>query len=94
MDHPRRCQIFWPLVLAVLGITTAFASGVKIESDGGYTGLVIKIGDEVPEDACPHILENIKVSNFTIFTREHKVKVLTVSKNYFVVVGMVFLFEF
>ena len=36
-------------------------SGVKITPQGGYTDLVIKIQDEVPEDHCPEILENLKV---------------------------------
>ncbi len=39
------------------------ASGLKVDPDGGYNGLVIKIGDEVPEEACPQILENLKVRN-------------------------------
>ena len=36
---------------------------LKLESDGGYSGLVIKIADDgsVPEDKCPQILDNIKV---------------------------------
>ena len=37
-------------------------SGVKINPEGGYTDLVIKIQDEVPEDHCPEILGNLKVS--------------------------------
>ena len=49
--------------------------GIKISSDGGYTDIVIKIKDQVPEDKCPQILQNLKVNynfghlffpNFTI----------------------------
>jgi hypothetical protein len=36
--------------------------GIKIDTDGGYTDLVIQIQDQVPEDHCPEILENLKVS--------------------------------
>ena len=34
---------------------------IKISSDGGYTDIVIKIKDQVPEDKCPQILQNLKV---------------------------------
>ena len=37
---------------------------IKISSDGGYTDIVIKIKDQVPEDKCPQILQNLKVGNF------------------------------
>ena len=40
---------------------SAASSGVKITPQGGYTDLVIKIQDDVPEDHCPAILENLKV---------------------------------
>ena len=41
--------------------SSSAASGVKITPLGGYTDLVIKIQDDVPEDHCPAILENLKV---------------------------------
>ena len=34
---------------------------IKIDPDGGYTGIVIKIDKDVPEDLCPEILTNLKV---------------------------------
>ena len=46
----------------VIGTNVPHVSGVKITSEGGYTDLVIKIRDEVPEDDCPEILGNLKVS--------------------------------
>ena len=46
----------------VIGTNVPHVSGVKVTSEGGYTDLVIKIRDEVPEDHCPEILGNLKVS--------------------------------
>lgn len=46
-------------------ITTASASRIRVEADGGYTGIVVKINKEVPEDACPEILANLKVCQKT-----------------------------
>ena len=54
-------------ILVVLGLTLILShstTGIKISSDGGYTDIVIKIKDEVPEDRCPQILQNLKVSSF------------------------------
>ena len=45
--------LFWTLFSVSLAI--------KISSDGGYTDIVIKIKDQVPEDKCPQILQNLKV---------------------------------
>lgn len=45
-------------------------SQIHIDPDGGYTGIVIKINKDVPEDLCPQILSNVKVSTtmqFEIF---------------------------
>lgn len=36
-------------------------SQITIDPDGGYTGIVIKINKDVPEDLCPQILSNTKV---------------------------------
>ena len=38
-------------------------SKIRMDSDGGYTGIVIKIKDDgsVPEDECPKILANLQV---------------------------------
>ena len=46
---------------SLLFLAFSVVSGVKITPQGGYTDLVIKIQDEVPEDHCPEILENLKV---------------------------------
>ena len=44
--------------------TQSMSQTIKIGSDGGYTDIVIQINDEVPEDHCPEILQNLKVSFF------------------------------
>ena len=36
-------------------------SQIRIDPDGGYNGIVIKIDKNVPEDLCPQILKNLKV---------------------------------
>ena len=36
-------------------------SQIQIDPDGGYTGIVIKIDKNVPEEQCPQILNNLKV---------------------------------
>ena len=55
-------------VLVILQIYLAFFTNffsscetIKIGSDGGYTDIVIQINDQVPEDHCPEILQNLKV---------------------------------
>ena len=47
----------------MIGTNVPHVSGVRLTSEGGYTDLVIKIQDEVPEDHCPEILGNLKVSD-------------------------------
>ena len=42
-------------------------SGIRIDpDDGGYTGIVFEIKEEVPEESCAEILKNLKVGNFFI----------------------------
>ncbi len=63
------------LVLALLtsllasvtsGVSVIGGSKVKVDSDGGYSGIVFKIGDQVPEEKCQTILQNIKVRHLQI----------------------------
>ena len=51
-------------ILVVALILVSHSMAIKISSDGGYTDIVIKIKDQVPEDKCPQILQNLKVGNF------------------------------
>lgn len=49
------------LVAFLVLFSASILQAIKITSDGGYTDIVIRIKDEVPEDHCPQILENLKV---------------------------------
>ena len=37
-------------------------SRISVEPDGGYSGIVIKVSDEVSEDNCAEIIKNLQVS--------------------------------
>ena len=59
-------QIMMTMMLAVLLtslVGSSLGSKIRMDSDGGYTGIVIKIKDDgsVPEDECPKILANLQV---------------------------------
>ena len=49
------------LVTSLSTIVLCQKSQIRIDPDGGYTGIVIKIDKDVPEDLCPEILTNLKV---------------------------------
>ncbi len=49
------------LCLAAVAATATTPSRIKVDADGGYTGIVVKIDKNVPEDECARILENLKV---------------------------------
>ena len=53
----------WGQVLALLVFATATAASMRMDPDGGYRDIVIKVaGDNsVPEEMCPKIISNIKV---------------------------------
>ena len=39
---------------------------VSLARDGGYRGIVVNIGEEIPEEECALLVENIKVNIITI----------------------------
>ncbi len=51
---------FLHLLLLCLPVSGA-DSKVSLSSDGGYGGIVVKVGREVPEEKCQDILQNLKV---------------------------------
>ena len=53
----------WGQLLALLVFATASAASMRMDPDGGYRDIVIKVaGDNsVPEEMCPKIISNIKV---------------------------------
>ena len=59
-------MIGWSLVVVALATLTGLphkSHGMKMDVDGGYRDIVIKVaGDRsVPEEMCPKIISNIKV---------------------------------
>ena len=51
------------LLLNIILMMTSLITAIKIDPDGGYKDLVIRISSDggVPETDCPKILYNIKV---------------------------------
>ena len=41
--------------------TLSAPSRIKVDADGGYTGIVVKIDKDVPEEECGRILASLKV---------------------------------
>ena len=57
------------LVLGLL-LPMAFAlapSQIRVDPDGGYTGIVIKIDKEVPEEMCTQNLSHLQVRTHQVF---------------------------
>ena len=55
-----------PITTSVSGLATE-PSGIRIDrNEGGYTGMVFKIKDEVPEEHCAEIIQNLRVRNKNI----------------------------
>ena len=52
------------LLRVMLMMIMSLGAAIKIDSDGGYKDLVIRIASDgsVPENECPKILYNLKVS--------------------------------
>ena len=52
-----------PVIVAILAILVkpGLSSQIRLGNDGGYTGIVVKITKDVPEELCPEILSNLKV---------------------------------
>ena len=43
-------------------------TSIKLEPDGGYTGLVFKIHKDVPEDMCEDIIKQMKVRTIILIS--------------------------
>ena len=39
-------------------------SRVYMDTDGGYKGVVVRIDDDIEQDNCKEIIDNVKVNNF------------------------------
>ncbi len=54
------------LLLAGIAVLSVSAK-ITVEPDGGYTGIVFKISDDVPEESCADIIENLQVRPTFLF---------------------------
>ena len=56
------------IILFLFLLTTSLITSIKIDPDGGYKDIVIRVASDgsVPENDCPKILYNIKVSIYYI----------------------------
>lgn len=52
-----RTFVCWLLTIAVV----ESSSRISVQPDGGYTGIVFKVDEDVPEEACAEILQNLQV---------------------------------
>ena len=50
------------LVLLLLHLLLVEGGRVRLARDGGYRGLVVNVGDDVPEEECAVLVDRIKVS--------------------------------
>jgi len=48
-------------IATLLGVSDAGPSRITLDPDGGYTGIVVKISDEVNDEHCTEIIENFQV---------------------------------
>ena len=55
----RLLSMILSLLILVQFCYTSLA--IHLDTDGGYTDIVVKVSNSVPEDHCPKILANIKV---------------------------------
>ena len=61
MSLPLRIILLVASLTVLSTIVLCQKTQIRIDPDGGYTGIVIKIDKDVPEDLCPEILTNLKV---------------------------------
>lgn len=69
------------ILLAMIALTLAGHQGpsrITLESDGGYSGIVVKISDEVNDDYCSDIIENFQVRKIQ-FNSSNKLQVPNIS---------------
>ena len=57
------------LFLAVPSLVHTTMSRVHLTQDGGYKGIVVRIGTDVREERCQEVLERIKVGLGSILLR-------------------------
>jgi hypothetical protein len=60
--RPRTRAVLLSAFLSVFLMQLSIVRAIEIDKDGGYTDIVVRISNSVPEDSCPKILANIKVT--------------------------------
>ena len=55
------CLLAVTLTLASAATTLSAPTRIKVDADGGYSGIVVKIDKDVPEEECGRILASLKV---------------------------------
>ena len=72
LRKPQKTSPSWTfvhLIFIMCSLLTAFGastepSGIQVDpDDGGYTGIVFEIKDDVPEESCAEILQNLQVGH-------------------------------
>ena len=72
LRKPQRTSPSWTflhLIYIMCSLLTVFGastepSGIQVDpDDGGYTGIVFEIKDDVPEESCAEILQNLQVGH-------------------------------
>jgi hypothetical protein len=56
-----RVSFLVTLLCFCVTLVASAVSRISVEPDGGYSGIVVKISDEVSEDSCADILKNFQV---------------------------------
>ena len=64
----KMLKLLFTLVVLTSLLTPQPVISIQVLPDGGYSGIVIKISEDVPEENCADILQKIQVS-YNIYTR-------------------------
>lgn len=64
----KMLKLLFTLVVLTSLLTPQPVISIQVLPDGGYSGIVIKISQDVPEENCADILQKIQVS-YNIYTR-------------------------
>ena len=54
--------LFVSVLLTLTWMTPQSVISIQVQPDGGYSGIVVKISQDVPEADCADILQKIQVS--------------------------------
>jgi hypothetical protein len=79
----KMLKLLFTLVVLTSLLTPQPVISIQVLPDGGYSGIVIKISEAVPEENCADILQKIQVS-YNIYTRTAGYKGQLISKGIFV----------